>query len=274
MELQEIVDRLYALPLAEFTAARNSAARSVTGALQKRVRSLRKPTAAAHAVNLLVRERSGAVGELLDLGSQLRAAMGGDARELRRLAEHRRGLIAQLVDPSLPAAVQQDVAATLEAATADPEIAAAVCSGRLVKPLRYAGFGELPDLEESLAFPLASSARPDQAEEAAASPTPQPSGAGDRSPTTGTAKADQRTAGNEAKTPRSELAALRRQVLELAGAVDDAQRRYELAVERAAEARQLLELAEAERAEAQKAARAAHAQAEKARRDLGRLERS
>ncbi|MDQ1697141.1 MAG: hypothetical protein QOJ03_2494, partial [Frankiaceae bacterium] len=74
--------------------------------------------------------------------------------------------------------------------------------------------------------------------------------------------------------PDPALATARERVLELAGAADDAQRRYETAVKNAAEARTILERAEAERAAAHKEARAAHADAEKARRALGRLERS
>jgi len=63
-------------------------------------------------------------------------------------------------------------------------------------------------------------------------------------------------------------------VLELSGAADDAQRRYDEAARAVAEARKLLDRAEAERTAAHKAAREAHAQAEQARRELGRRERS
>jgi multidrug resistance efflux pump len=147
-------------------------------------------------------------------------------------------MIAGLVDRDLSPAVQEEVGATLEAATADPELAAAVCSGRLVKPLRYAGFGNLPDLADAMATRSSEPAK----NSGAAAPSPDLTEARDR-------------------------------VLELSGLADDAQRRYETAVKNATEARQILETAEAERAEAHKAAKAAHADAEKARRALGRLER-
>lgn len=250
VDVDEIADRLYGLPPEEFTAARDEEAKTASDAdLRKAIKALRKPTAAAHEVNRLVRERAGDIDALLDLGSQLRNAMGGDANEVRRLTQERRDLIAILVDRELSASVQEDIAATLEAATAEPDLGAAVRSGRLVKPLRYAGFGAMPDLGDVLATPL-SSKRP-----AKAAPTKKPVKPGKRA------------------EPKPDLPAAREKVLELSGAADDAQRRYEQAAKHAAEARRLLDDAETERAAAHKAARAAHAAAEQARRDLGRLER-
>jgi len=56
----EIADRLYALPLEEFTQARNDAANDLRKAGRRdeaeEIKALRKPTAAAGAVNRLVRE--------------------------------------------------------------------------------------------------------------------------------------------------------------------------------------------------------------------------
>ena len=234
MDVEEIADRLYALPPEEFTAARDEEAKQADSAyLRKAVMALRKPTAAAHAVNQLTRHRASDVDALIALGDRIRAAMGNDATEVRRLTDERRTLIAGLVDPDLSAAVQEEVTATLEAATADADLAAAVRSGRLVKPLRYVGFGNLPDLKDAVA-----------------------------------------TKSLKPRDPGPDLTAAREKVLELSGAADDAQRRYEIAVKHATEARQILEAAEAERAEAHKAAKEAHAEAEKARRELGRLERS
>ena len=235
--VDEIADELYGLAPEDFTSARDAAARAATDpAASKAIKALRKPTAAAHAVNVLVRDRSADVDELIALGEQLRTAMAGGDGDVRELTEQRRALVSDLAAQA-PASVQADVAATLEAATADPELAAAVRSGRLVKPLHYAGFGALPDVTEAVAMPVRRKAKPAK----------------------GAAPA--------------ELDAARRRVLELAGTADDAQRRYEAAVRVAVEARAQLDAAEAERAEAHRAAREAHAEAEKARRELGRLER-
>jgi hypothetical protein len=245
VDVDEIADELYALPPEDFTRARDAAARAAAdSATSKAIKALRKPTAPAYAVNRLVRERPGDIDELLALGDELRTAMAGRGGDVRELTEQRRALVSSLVDADLPAAVQSDVTATLEAATADPALAAAVRSGHLVRPLRYAGFGALPDVAAAVGTPVK-----------AARQTKKP--------------APKTTAASSAG-----LDAARRHILELAGAADDAQRRYDTAVRAAVEARERLDAAEAERAEAHRAARAAHAEAEKARRDLGRLERS
>ena len=229
VDVDEIADRLYALPPEEFTAARDQEAKQADSAyLRKAITALRKPTAAAHAVNRLVRERGADMNALLALGEELRTAMGTDAAEVRRLTDDRRKLISGMLDPDLSPVVQEEVRATLEAATADSEMAAMAGSGRLVKALQYVGFGA------SMPAPKVS--------------VPPP--------------------------PDPDLTEARDRVLELSGVADDAQRRYEIAVTNAAEARRILEAAEAERADAHKAAKAAHAEAEKARRELGRLERS
>jgi hypothetical protein len=262
VNVDDVADELYGLPPDQFTAARDDAVRRASDAQTKAaLKTLRKPTVAAHLVNRIVRDRGDDVDALIALGDDLRAAMGRDAADVRRLTQERRDAIAALVPSDVPAAAQADVTATLEAATADPDLAAAVRSGRLVKPLRYAGFGALPDLGDALA------ARPKPAKRAKPGKPGKP--AQPAKPAKPAAKRPARPATHEA-----DLAALRDRVLDLAGAADDAQRRYELAVRAADEAREALAVAERERAAAHKTARAAHAEAEKSRRELGRLERS
>jgi hypothetical protein len=277
VNLDEIADHLYGLPPDEFTAARDGAARDAEDAdLRKAVKTLRKPTVSAAAVNHLVRRSDDDIKALLDLGDELRTAMGGDPHDVRRLTEQRRALISGLVDADLPSAVQQDVTATLEAATADPELGAAVRSGRLVKPLRYAGFGTRPDLADVMATAMPASATAGTTKKKA-SKQPAPTKA-TRKATKGASSAKRAPAAKPSAAADTERAKrldeARQRVLDLAGAADDAQRRYETAVTAAVEARKVLDAAEAGRAEAHKAARAAHADAERARRDLGRLERS
>src|SRR3954447_10196927 len=257
MDLDSVAEDLYGLPPDEFTAARDETAKRASDpALKKAIKSLRKPTVSAHAVNALVREHPDEIDELLDLGDDLRSAMSGNKGDVRRLTEQRRDLISSLVAADLPAAVRDDVTATLEAATADPELGAAVRSGRLVKPLRYAGFGAMPDLDDVVA-------------------TPVPKRTATKKKTAPAKKSTAKnTAPKKDEKPAPDLTALRQRVLDLSGAADDAQRRYDDAVHAAVEARKLLDRAESERAEAHKAAREAHAAAEQARRELGRLERS
>ena len=76
------------------------------------------------------------------------AQSGGDADALRTLGAQRRELVEAVVGAAVglagrtvTAAVREEVAATLEAALSDPASADAVRSGRLVRPLSYAGFG-------------------------------------------------------------------------------------------------------------------------------------
>src|SRR4051795_815108 len=262
MDLDSAAEDLYGLPPEEFTAARDEVAKQAPEpALKKAIKSLRKPTVSAHAVNQLVREHPDEIDDLLDLGDQLRSVMTGDKGDVRRLTEQRRDLISSLVAADLPAGIRDDVTATLEAATADPELGAAVRSGRLVKPLRYAGFGAMPDLDDVVATPVPQRPARQKQTGAAKKSTAKKSAAAKSAPK------------KEAK-PAPDLSGLRQKVLDLAGAADDAQRRYDDAVHAAVEARKLLDRAEAERAEAHKAARAAHAAVEQARRELGRLERS
>src|SRR4051812_34779104 len=276
VDLDELADRLYALPPEEFTAARDDAVKLADdAAMKKSVKALRKPTAAAHVVNALVRDRSDDVDELLGIGADLRTAMRGDPKTLRTLTERRRELITDLVDADLSPAVQQDVTATFEAATADPQLADAVRSGRLVKPLRYAGFGAMPDLDDAVATPVQTAHRPPSRTTATKQSSTTKTPAKKTSKTDDAARRKQAREAEQAAARRTaDLDAARAEVLELAGAADDAQRRFDAAARAAVEARALLERAEQERADAHKAARAAHDAAEKARRALGRLERS
>lgn len=255
MDLDSVADALYGLPPEEFTAARDEAVKEADEPrLKKAIKSLRKPTVAAHVVNLLVRDHAEDIEALIEIGDDLRAAMTGDKKDVRRLTEQRRDLINSVVSPDLAASLRDDVTATLEAATADPDLGQAVRSGRLVKPLRYAGFGAMPDLGDAVATPLPK--------------RPAPANAGaKKSPAKKTAPA-------KAAEPAPDLTELRQRALDLSGAADDAQRRYDEAARAVTEARKLLDRAEQERTAAHKAASEAHAEAEKARRELGRLERS
>lgn len=150
---------LYALPAEDFVAARNERAATLRSAgdraLADSVRALRKPSAAAAAVNRLVRERPEAVGELIEIGESLRRALDGLSRaDLRDLNRQRQGATAALarVAGELAAAaghpvgdaVLRQVTSTLLAAMADPAAAAEVRGGRLTTHLAHSGFGAGP----------------------------------------------------------------------------------------------------------------------------------
>jgi hypothetical protein len=181
--LAGIADDLYAVPPPEFIAARGARAKDLAGdkALAAQVKELRRPAPAAWIVNLLVRERRDELEELLDLGAELRAAQAAlDRGEITRLAKERRtrvtalaragGALATDAGQKAPPAVVDAVAATLDAGLADPEAAAAIRTGRLLRALETIGF-EPVDLAEAVAVPEAGSRA---AEKRAAVDRPRP----------------------------------------------------------------------------------------------------
>ena len=168
--LASIADPLYELAPAEFTAARNLAARAVKDSadleLAARVQELKKPSPAAWAVNLLARERADELEQLADLGATMREAQEDlDREQLAELTRQRRALVSALAREAsglatearhnLTATVVEEVAKTLQAALNDPAAAAAVRSGRLVRGLEATGI-EPVDLVDAVAAPEAS----------------------------------------------------------------------------------------------------------------------
>ncbi len=150
------LDTLYAARLDDFTALRTKLAAEAKrrgdtdGA--KQISAARKPTTAAHVVNVLVLSVPDTRKRLTTLGERLRAAhaeMAGD--RIRELTREQRRLIDELArtafeEASLShptAALQDDVTGTLQAAVADPEVAARL--GRLSKAEQWSGFGEFGD---------------------------------------------------------------------------------------------------------------------------------
>ena len=164
--LAGIADRLYAGPLEDFIASRAAAAKEAAGQdkeLAAAVRTLPKPSVAAWAVNMLVREQPGVVAGLAGLGGRMRAAQGAlDAAALRELGRERRTLLTAAVDSARAVARGQgraisdtmatDVEETLRAMTADEGAAAAVLSGRLLKGISADGVNAV-DLDGAVALP-------------------------------------------------------------------------------------------------------------------------
>jgi hypothetical protein len=140
--IEEIVDRLYGLPLAEFTQARNQVAGELRKAGQReaaeRVKALRKPTAVAAAVNRLVREHRGEVEKFLSAAGALRDAQfsgkGSLAAAARQEHEELEGLVGIGGE-----AVRQ----TLLAAAVDDDAAQHLLEARLEHELEPRGFGTL-----------------------------------------------------------------------------------------------------------------------------------
>lgn len=227
MTLQAAADELYGLPPEQFTAARDDFAARLRKAgereLSAAVRELRRPSVSAWLVNLLVRRRADRLDQLLEVGEGLRSAMAsGAGDELRRLGDDRRTTIASLTRDAeaisgrrAGAAVLDEVRATLEAATADPTAATAVRSGRLVRALSYAGFGELPDLNGAVGLAPRPAPARRSSKEGVATPVEDAAVRGTKSGSRPTRPAKEAIRGAEAAA------------YEAAGKADDAQRSYE-----------------------------------------------
>jgi hypothetical protein len=158
--LLEIADRLYGEPVTDFTAARDAAAKAAsTGEhadkeLAARLKSLKKPSVAAWAVNLLVRRESAQIDQVLSLGDSLRAAAESMAADdLRALTRQRRQLTHALAGTArelarehgtrLSDAAVDQVESVLTAAMLDPAAAKVVRSGLVLVAFTSTGVSEL-----------------------------------------------------------------------------------------------------------------------------------
>jgi hypothetical protein len=106
------IDELYQLPLAEFTAARNALAKTLSGDEARAVKRLAKPTVVPWAINQLYARARFVYDRLLESGEALREAQlaalegRGTAKpkrsehptDLRRLSEAHRKALAEAVD--------------------------------------------------------------------------------------------------------------------------------------------------------------------------------
>ncbi|MFF3065278.1 hypothetical protein ACFVQ3_12025 [Oerskovia sp. NPDC057915] len=153
---EQAVDRLFALPLDEFVAARNAATKEATAAGDTvgaaRLSALTKPTVAAWVVNQVARAHPEQVASLVALGDDLRAAT--EARDRARLTEldhERRRLVDALVREVSQAGgvggrpvsgeALRRLGETLTAAVMDRDAGALVQAGRLTQALQHVGFG-------------------------------------------------------------------------------------------------------------------------------------
>lgn len=165
--LLEIADELYALPLADFTAARDALVREhkADKELATQVKALKKASVAAWVVNLFVRRDPEQVDQVLEVGAALReAAAALDAGQLRELTKQRRQLTsavttsarraARLEGVNVTPSVADQVESTLTAAMIDADAARAVRSGLLVSALQATGVDEV-DVAAHVAVPEA-----------------------------------------------------------------------------------------------------------------------
>jgi hypothetical protein len=155
-------DALYALPLDEFTAARDELARRLRRAGERdgaaEVKRLRKPSVAAWALNQVRRNDPGRADELLEAGRRLREAQerllaGGGREPLQEAAGEERRLVGELAREAerelsaagrpVTEAVTERLRATLHAVASDPEAREGLAAGRLVRDHEASGLGPL-----------------------------------------------------------------------------------------------------------------------------------
>ncbi len=164
--VEEVIDRLYSLDPEAFTGERNAAAKRLRDDGDREasdlVKGLKKPTAAAWAVNQLSRRAPKHVDELLEAGTALRsaqrAALSGKGKgTLREATQRRRQAVARLLDEATamfreagrsPTPHVDAIRSTLEAAGTDEETGQQVRAGRLAKEVEpLTGFGDISPFE-------------------------------------------------------------------------------------------------------------------------------
>jgi hypothetical protein len=140
-------ERLYGLPLDEFTVARDELARSLRKEGRRddaaEVAALRKPVVAAWVVNRLARDERDEMRRLVDAAAAIREGHETGDAELREALERLTGAARGLLEAEgrAPEATLQQVASTLRAgAASDPDV---LLAGTLAQPMEATGFGAM-----------------------------------------------------------------------------------------------------------------------------------
>ncbi|MFX4287958.1 hypothetical protein ACQBJO_15590 [Janibacter sp. G349] len=167
MDLTAAVDELYGVAPADFVATRTRLVQTAKGDdpdLAAQVKALRKPTQSAWLLNRVARDEPQVVADLTALGERMRTAQSrGDGAALAAARPERRAAIDALVAAAgrcaeaagarLSPTGADEVEATAVAVLADEQSGRALRSGSLLRPLSYAGFGEV-ELDDAVATPL------------------------------------------------------------------------------------------------------------------------
>jgi hypothetical protein len=269
----DLIRRLYESPPEGFVAARTAAVDEARKAgdrdSAKRLAALKKPTVAAWVVNLLALRRPELIEELVELSGALREAQRGlQGDQLRELTAQRRQVVSALVTAARRLAQAEEpgiklplgeVEATLSAALAEPDVAAQVRTGRLIRAASYAGFGEVPRPRLRLVTDAGDETEADD-EDGEAEVIELPNAAREKA------------ASAAAERRRREREQRKRELRRELGAAEAAEQRADKQVERAEaaerDAEHLVEDLDAELAELER--RRTEAQADVARRKLAR----
>jgi hypothetical protein len=148
-------DALFALPLDEFTSARNALAKRLQARGDEKeataIKSLRKPSVTAWAVNRLAHDDAQGIKRLLKATDDVAGA--SDASSLRRATATRARILGQLVDAAgsilddagrAASRAQLDkITQTLQTGSTSAEHRDDLVHGRLRRDLEPSGFGEI-----------------------------------------------------------------------------------------------------------------------------------
>lgn len=149
--LDELLDRLFAAPLDEFTALRDRLAKDLRSDGKAEdaasVKSVRKPTVGAFALNQVARESPKKIEWLMEVYEKLRNPQS--PADLREASRSRNQIIAEIVETasrlleseghSASEQVKERIARTLQAAT-EEGAAEVLRKGRLERELQPSGF--------------------------------------------------------------------------------------------------------------------------------------
>ena len=164
--LEREIDRLYAVPLDEFTSARNELARRLKNDGEKdaaeHVAALAKPSVPVWAINQLARQDKTGMRALLDAAAKLkkaqeRALSGGGADALRDaqsaerdalrdLTQRASGILANAGRPASRTVLER-IRSTLGAAALAEPTRTALKAGRLTDEVEMSGFDVLAGIE-------------------------------------------------------------------------------------------------------------------------------
>ena len=143
--VEDVVDELLAMPPKEFTAARNAAAKQFAADGRREaadeIKGLPRPTLALWSLNRVAHEQADLVETFVDAAAMLRRAheTGGDIRAAtppEREAEARVAAAAAKIaggQGSATETVMRGIRQALGAAAADPDVAATLSAGRLIR---------------------------------------------------------------------------------------------------------------------------------------------
>ena len=181
-DLESAVDELYAGSPDDFIQHRSAlvaeARATKDRALATAIGALRRPTRSAWLVNLYARRAPDELAELLDLGEALQTAQRQlSGPDLRRLSADRGQALAAAARRAVDLghdhgydaseATRLEVSQTLQAALADPEVAAQVRAGTVTQAQAYGGFGPFALVGPT---PVPEAPEPEQAEPEQAEP--------------------------------------------------------------------------------------------------------